>query len=249
MSRALAVGGVVGGADELDDLVDVDDRDEQALDEVQAVLALAQPVLGAAAHDLDAEVDVDAQQLLEAQRARLAVDERDVVDAEGVLHRRQLVQLLEHGVGVEAVLDLDDQAQAVLAVGEVLDVGDALQLLGLHEGLDLLDDLLGADEVGQLGDDDALPARGELLDAGRGPGAEAAAAGEVGVADAVEPDDPAAAGQVGAGHEPHQVVERAVGVGDEVPGGADRPRRGCAGPCWWPCRRRCREAPLTRRLG
>ena len=47
-------------------------------------------------------------------RARLALDERDVVDAEVLLHRRQLVELLEHGVGVEAVLDLDDEPQAVL---------------------------------------------------------------------------------------------------------------------------------------
>ena len=137
-------GRVVGGADQLDDLVDVEDRDEQALDEVQPVLALAEPVLGAAAHDPDPEADVGAQQLLEAERARLAVDEGDVVDAEGVLHRRQLVELLEHGVGVEAVLDLEDEPQAVLAVGEVLDVGDALELLGLHEGLDPLDDLLRA---------------------------------------------------------------------------------------------------------
>ncbi len=33
--------GVVGAADDLDDLVDVDDGDEQALDEVEALLALA----------------------------------------------------------------------------------------------------------------------------------------------------------------------------------------------------------------
>ena len=167
------------------------------------------------------KLDVGAQQLLQAQRARLAVDQGDVVDAEGVLHRGELVELLEDGVGVEAVLDLEHQAQAVLAVGEVLDVGDALQLLGLHQGLDPLDDLLRADQVGQLGDHDAHPARGELLDAGRGAGAEAAAAVQVGVADAVEADDPAAAGQVGAGHELHQVVERAVRVGDQVPGRAD----------------------------
>ena len=49
ISRASRGGGVVGGADQLDDLVDVEDRDEQALDEVQPVLALAQPELGAAA--------------------------------------------------------------------------------------------------------------------------------------------------------------------------------------------------------
>ena len=76
-----------------------------------------------------------------------------------VLHRGQPVELLEQRLGVEAVLDLDDQPQAVLAVGEVLDVGDALQLLALHQRLDPLDDLLGAHAVRQLGDDDALAAR------------------------------------------------------------------------------------------
>ena len=75
----LGGGGVVGGADELDDLIDVEDRDEQALDEVQLVLAFAQPVCRAAAHDLDAEVDEDLQELFEAERAGLALDERDIV--------------------------------------------------------------------------------------------------------------------------------------------------------------------------
>ena len=107
------------------------------------------------------------------------------------------------------------------AVGEVLEVGDALQLLALDEVLDLVDDLLGSDEVGQLGDDDALAPRGDRLDARRRPGAEAATAGEVGVADALEPDDLAAARQVGPGDELHEVLERARRVGDEVPRGAD----------------------------
>ena len=160
---------------------------------------LREAVLGAAAHDVGAEVDVDLEQVLEAHGARLALDERHVVDAEVLLHRRQLVELLEDGLGVEAVLDLDDEPQAVLAVGEVLEVGDALQLLALDEVLDLVDDLLGTDEVGQLGDDDALAARGDRLDARGGAGAEAAPAGEVGVADALEADDLAAAGRSGPG--------------------------------------------------
>src|SRR5580765_3697778 len=106
--------------------------------------------------DFRIHVDIDLEQLLQAHRPGLAVDERDVVDPEALLHRRQLVELLEDGIGVEAVLDLDDQSQAVLAVGEVDDVADALQPLGLDEVLDLLLHLLRPDEVGQLGDDDAL---------------------------------------------------------------------------------------------
>ena len=124
--------------------------------------------LRAAAYDVVAVVEEDRQHLLEAERARLAVDEGDVVDAERVLHRRLPVELLEQRLGDEAVLDLDHQPQAVGAVGEVLEVGDALELLALHQGLDPLDDLLGADAVGQLGDDDAL-ARGRWSRCARSP--------------------------------------------------------------------------------
>ena len=134
---------------------------------------------------------------------------------------RVAVELLEHGVGVEAVLQLDDQPQAVLAVGEVDDVADAGELLGVDGVLDLLDDLLRAHHVGQFGDDEAGPAGGELLDLHLGAGLEGAAAGGVGVADAVQAHDPAAGGQVGARDELHEVVEGGVRVGDQVPGGGD----------------------------
>ena len=45
---------LVARADDLDDLVDVEDRDEEALDEVQALLAAREAVLGPAGDDLDA---------------------------------------------------------------------------------------------------------------------------------------------------------------------------------------------------
>ena len=83
-ARLLAV---VRGADDLDDLVDVEDRDEQTLDEVQALLAPREAVAAAPGHDLDAVVEVDPQQLLEPERLRLPLDEGDVVDAERVLER------------------------------------------------------------------------------------------------------------------------------------------------------------------
>ena len=85
-----------------------------------------------------------------------------------------------------------------------------------HQLLDLLHDPLGADAVGQLGDDDALAARGHRLDPGGRAHPEGAAAGLVGVADPVEADDLAAGGQVRARDEAHQVVERRLGVGDQV---------------------------------
>ena len=79
--------GVVAGADQLDDLVDVEDRDQQAVDQVQPVGGLAAAERRAAAYDVEAVAEEDLEHLLEAQGARLAVDQGDGVDAEGVLHR------------------------------------------------------------------------------------------------------------------------------------------------------------------
>src|SRR5690606_21066433 len=73
------------GADDLDDVVDGGDGVDQTDDDVLALLRLAQLELGAAPDDLDAVVDVVLDELLEAQRAGLAVDQRDVVDGEGLL--------------------------------------------------------------------------------------------------------------------------------------------------------------------
>ena len=207
---------VVGGPDQLDDLVDVEDRHQQPVDEVQPVGGLAPAVRRAPAYDVEAVPEEHVEHLLEAERAGLAVDEGDGVDAEAVLHRRLLVELLEQRLRVEAVLDLDHQTGAVGHVGEVLDVGDALDLLALDEHLDPLDDLLDADAVRHLGDDDALAAT-DRLDPGGGPHPERPAPGLVSVADAVEADDLASGGEVGARDEPHQVVERGVGVLDDVP--------------------------------
>ena len=53
--------GVITRANELNHLIDVEDRDEQALDEVQSLAPLAQSVLAAPANHREAVVDEDAQ--------------------------------------------------------------------------------------------------------------------------------------------------------------------------------------------
>ncbi len=155
------------------------------------------------------------------ERARAAVDERDVVDAEAVFERREAVELLEHGIRTEPGLDADDEPQSVLAVGEVGDIRDAADLLRVDAVLDLLDHAFRADQVGQLGDDESGLASRDRLDGDLGAGLERAAAGRVGIADAGEPDDRAAGRQVGPRNELHQVVERGIRVLEQVARGTD----------------------------
>ena len=93
-------------------------------------------------------------------------------------------------------------------VGEVLDRGDALEASRVRVLLDLFDDLFRADHVGQLRDDNAHLAGGHALDLDLRAGLERASAGFVGFLDALEADDDAALGQVGAGDVAHEVGDR-----------------------------------------
>ena len=153
---------------------------------MQAILVLLQAEAAAARRHVEAVIQEDLQHLLQAQGARLAVHERHGVDRERILQRSALVELLKHRLGVETVLHLDDQAQAVNAVGEVLDRGDALQATGVRVFFDLFDDLLRADHVGQLRDDDAHLAGGHALDLHLRAGLERASTRLVGFLDPIE---------------------------------------------------------------
>ncbi len=238
--RGARLADVLRAADDPHDLVDVQQRDEQALDQVRPLLRLAQPVARAPGDDVDAVVEEDLEQLLQAERARLAVDERDVVDAEALLERGQPVELGQHRLAVEAGLDLEDQLGAELAVGEVLDVGDALQLLAGDELLDLGDDALGADAVRQLGDGDAATCRGG---AGRPRRWRACARRRARSRTPTGPRSCRAAGRRSAGPARGRSASGRRGRRRGARAGAAprrRPRRGCAGSCSSPCRRRCR---------
>ena len=142
--------GVIRGADDLDDLVDVDHGQQQALDQVQALKRLPAAEFAATAHHDAAVVDPHLQHLLETHGVGPAIHQRDVVHREIVLQRRVSEQLREHGVRVETGLDLDDQPGAVMAVGQVDGTGDSLQLAVLHPFGNAFQHPFGADHERQV---------------------------------------------------------------------------------------------------
>ncbi|MNN34427.1 hypothetical protein D3C81_1482330 [compost metagenome] len=79
------------GLDDGDELVDVRQRDGQAFQHMAALARLAQLEHGAAGHDLAAVREEVLQHLLQVQQARLAVDQRHHVHAEGVLQLGVLI--------------------------------------------------------------------------------------------------------------------------------------------------------------
>ncbi len=144
---------------------------------------------GAALDDLDLVGDPVLDELVEAQRARHPVDEREHVRAEGVLQLGVLVEVVEDDLGDRVALEHDDQALAGARGGVVADVGDAGDLAGLDELGDLQREVVRVDLVGQLGDDQAGAPAGVLLDLDDRAHDDRAAAGAVGVLDAAAADD------------------------------------------------------------
>lgn len=118
----------LAAADDGDDLVDHVDGAQQAFDDVQAGLVAGEQEAAAADDHVDAVLDPALHQALEPDRARAAAVEGDHVDAEVVLERGVLPQLVEDEVGVLALLQLDEQADAVTnhAAGDVVDALDPL---------------------------------------------------------------------------------------------------------------------------
>ena len=201
---------IARAANQLDDSVEVLERDEQALEDVGPSLRPAKLVLRAPDDDLALMIDVVADHRLEAERARHAVHERDHVHAEGGLHRRVLVELVEHHARVDVALELDHHADAGL-VRLVAQVGDLRDLLVVDDLGDLLDEpgalvatVALRHLVGQLGDDDRLLALAQRLDMSARLNDHAAAAAFVGIPDAGDALDDSAGGEVRALHVLHQ---------------------------------------------
>ena len=207
--------GVFGTADVGDDGVDHVERLHQALDDVLALLRLAETELGAPLDDLLLVLDVDRERGLEVEQLRHVVDQRQHVHREVGLHRRVLVEQVQHDLRVGVALELDDEARGVTR-RLVAHVADAFDLAVVDQLGDLLPDHLDRGLVGHLGDRDAHVALAALLDLGDRPHLDGAATGRVGVVDPAAPEDQRARREVGTLHELHEVDDRRVGVLQQV---------------------------------
>ena len=63
--------------------------------------------------DLDLVRDVHLERLAQVEQPRHAVDERDHVRGEVRLHRRVLVELVQHDLRVGVALEVDDEPDGV----------------------------------------------------------------------------------------------------------------------------------------
>ena len=226
-------------ADHRDHLVDVGDGDGEADQHMGAVARMVELELGAPRDDLGAEADERLEQLLEVHQLRPAAVQRQRIDAERGLQRREAVELVQHDVGHGVALQLDHHAHAV-AIALVAHFGDALDPLVAHHLGDALVQARLVLLVRNLGDDDRLAAAASLLDPRLGPHDHRAAAEFVGGANAVAAEDGGAGREVRPRHVFHELRRSSAPDCRSARSRHRSARRDCAAGCWSPCRRRCR---------
>ena len=191
-----AVPGDVDGlrrADEGDDLVERVERLDEPAQDVGPLLGLAQAVAGPPDDDLDLVADPVPDELVEPQRARDAVDDRQHVDAEAVLQLRVLVEVVQHHLRHGVAAQGDDDAAPDPVARLVVDLGDPGHPALADHRRDRLDEVVRVDLVRQLGDDEGGAALRVLLDLDHCAHADRPAPGAVGRLDAVacrRPDPP-----------------------------------------------------------
>src|SRR5690606_9782521 len=201
--------------DQLDHRVDICQRHGQAFEDMALFTRLAQFVYGAAGHHFTAVTDKRLKHLLEVERFRLAINERDHVDAEHAFHLRLAVQVVEHHFRHFTLAQLDNDAHAVL-VGLVTQLGNALDLLFLDQLGDLLDQPRLVHLVRNLGNDDGLLATTlHILDFCTGTGVDTATAGAIRLHDAGATVDDAGGGEIRALDVFHQLIDGQLAVLDQ----------------------------------
>ena len=208
---------LVLAADDADHLVEVEEGDQQAVEDVQPRRDLAESPLEPAPHGRLAELQPLRQHRLQAHHTRPTVEADDVhVDAIAALEvggreqvRHQLLDV--HAVGARR----DDQADGLLVVALVAQVVHHRQLLGAHLRRDLLQHLGAGHLVGQRGDHHLA-----VLDLVHRAGTEGTAARLVHRAQlGARRDDLGAHRQVRALHVLAQVGDRRIGIVDQVDAG------------------------------
>ena len=211
----LSGGGVGGGSDDGNDLVDVVQRQLVALVDVGIPQGGGQIELHAVGDDRFLVLDVVVQDLGQIQHLGLILDNGQHIDGAGILELGVAVELIQHHVAVGLSLEVDDDAHTV-AVGLVADIRDTVHPLILDQITDGGAEHALVDAVGDLGDDD-LPL--VLLHLGGGADHDVALTRHVGFLDAVGAVNGAVGGEVGALNELHQLGDGAVGVVHAVDGG------------------------------
>ena len=145
----------LGGADEVDDLIDHVNGLQIALQNVVALFRFTLEEGGATVDHFQLVGDPVGDEAVEAERAWHSVDQGEHVGAEGGLQSGVLVQVVEDDLRDGVLLEHEHQAFASSAGGFIAHVGDAFDHTVANSVADGADEAVWVHLVWQLGDDQA----------------------------------------------------------------------------------------------
>jgi hypothetical protein len=181
--------------------------EQEALHRVLSLAGAGEQELRAAADNGHSMPEEFLEHLFEREDPRFAIDQREQDDRDRVLQRRELVELVQHDVGVGVALQLDDQADRLLEIAFVPNLRDAGDFAFIGQRGNLLHDGVARLLVGDFVDDDPRPLAA-VVDGGASADDDGAAAGHVTAANAGAAGDDAAGGEVGSRDVLDQVADR-----------------------------------------
>ena len=218
LQAGLGAGGIAGVLNHLDHLGQVVEGLDQTLHHFQAFLAAAQGVTGAPHHRELAVLQELLEHLAQAQLDGLAIDQGQQDGAEIVLQGCAFVQLRQHllGVGIAAQFHHHPHAFAIAFIADVRDPSNFAVVDLISQ---FFDPAGFAELIRQLGDHHGIAlvasfAGLHLLDMGHPAHGDAAAAMEVGVAQATAGEHHTTGGEIRPRHQLQQLVVAEVGVAD-----------------------------------
>ena len=195
----------------LHDLIDIVKGDDEPVYDMQPLSRLFKVKMRTPGYYGLLELQVMIQHLPKIKHLWLAVDERQHDHAKGVLHRRVLIELVEHHVGVYVALKLDHYPHS-FAVGFVAQVADALDLFVVHKLGYALDKPRLVHLIWYFGYDNARVAGLVLLDLRPGAYDYPAASGPVGLLYAAGTHYNAACGEIRAADIRHKLLNGYLGI-------------------------------------
>src|SRR5467141_3478217 len=163
---------------------------------------------------IDTVLDEQLDHRDQAQFARLPGNDGEQDHAERFLHLRIFEKIVQNELRFFAALQLDDDAHA-FARRFVAHIGNAFELLGLHQFGDALDQPRLVHLIRNLRDDDAFAVFGGLFDGGLGAHGKAAAPRFVSGFDAFAARNIRPGREVRPRHNLHYFFQRRIGLFDE----------------------------------
>src|SRR5215472_15738738 len=207
--------GVLGGANQLDNRVEILQRDPQSFQNVQARFSLAQLELRAACHHTPAMVQKRDHHLAQVHLARPPLEDTQHDEPVALLHLGQLEELVEHNLGLCVALEFDHNPHAV-PVGLVAQVADSFDPPFVDQLANTLQQPGLVDLVGNLANDDRrAPAALVGFHRCQRAHGQAAALVEIGLAHCLGPQQLAAGGKIGTGNDVEDLLQAEVRIVDQ----------------------------------